>query len=144
MTQKPQAGLTSPTVADVGTPTADAAAEYVVLIIGDADRWWTTMTAEQRRDGYATYGRFGQQLAERGHQVVGGAELHRTTEAKTLRSGDGPVTEGTFAETAEHVGGFYQVRTSDPDDLLDCCRMLAALGDGIEVRRVVTDADRQG
>jgi hypothetical protein len=22
-------------------------AEYVVLIVGDADRWWTTMDAEQ-------------------------------------------------------------------------------------------------
>ena len=30
-------------------------AEYVVLIVGDADRWWTTMTEEQRAAGYAEY-----------------------------------------------------------------------------------------
>ena len=32
--------------------------EYVVLIVGDADRWWTTMDAEQRAAGYAEYTRF--------------------------------------------------------------------------------------
>lgn len=25
--------------------------EYVVLLMGDADRWWTTMTDEQRQEG---------------------------------------------------------------------------------------------
>jgi len=116
--------------------------EYVVLIIGDADRWWTTMTDEERKAGYAVYGRFGEELAQRGHTVTGGAELHPSTTAKTVRAGGGPVTDGPFAESAEQVGGFYQVRTADLDDLLDCCRLLAELGDGIEVRPVVTDEDR--
>lgn len=116
--------------------------EYVVLIIGDADRWWTTMTDEERKAGYAVYGRFGEELAKRGHTVTGGAELHPTTTAKTVRAGGGPVTDGPFAESAEQVGGFYQVRTADLDDLLDCCRVLAELGDGIEVRPVVTDEER--
>lgn len=116
--------------------------EYVVLIIGDADRWWTTMTAEERAAGYAVYGRFGEELAKRGHQVTGGAELHASTTAKTVRAGGGPVTDGPFAESAEQVGGFYQVKTEDLDDLLECCRVLAELGDGIEVRPVVTDEDR--
>ena len=52
--------------------------EYVVLIVGDADRWWTTMDAEKRAAGYAEYTRFGEELAERGHKVTGGAELHAT------------------------------------------------------------------
>ena len=42
----------------------------------------------------------------------------------------------------EQVGGFYQVETDDLDDLLECCGILAALGDGIEVRRVVTQQER--
>ena len=116
--------------------------EYVVLIVGDADRWWTTMTDEERAAGYAVYGQFGEALAKRGHTVTGGAELQRTTTAKTIRAGGGPVTDGPFAESAEQVGGFYQVKTADLDDLLDCCRVLAELGDGIEVRPVVTDEDR--
>ncbi|MEO7269897.1 MAG: YciI family protein [Knoellia sp.] len=117
--------------------------EYVVLIIGDADRWWTTMTDEERAAGYAVYGRFGEELDKRGHQVTGGAELQRSSTARTIRAGGGPVTDGPFAETAEQVGGFYQVKTDDLDDLLECCRMLAELGDGIEVRPVVTDEDRE-
>lgn len=116
--------------------------EYVVLIIGDADRWWTTMTDEERKAGYAVYGRFGEELDKRGHQVTGGAELHRSSTAKTIRAGGGPITDGPFAESAEQVGGFYQIKTENLDDLLECCRMLAELGDGIEVRPVVTDEDR--
>ena len=79
--------------------------QYAILIIGDADRWWTTMSQEERSAGYAIYGRFAQSLAARGHRVLGGAELHRTSEARTVRAG-GSVSDGPFAETAEHVGGF--------------------------------------
>lgn len=125
------------------TQNAQQEKEYVILIVGNTDRWWTTMSPQERADGYAVYGRFAQQLAERGHTVTGGAELHGTSTARSIRLGGGPVTEGPFAESAEHVGGYFQVRTSDLDDLLDCCQPLAELGDGIEVRPVVTDADRQ-
>lgn len=116
--------------------------EYVVLIVGDADRWWTTMDAEQRRAGYAEYTRFGQELARRGHRVIGGAELHGTGEARRIPPGGGAVTEGPFAEVTEQVGGFYQVQTDDLDDLLECCQIIASVGDGIEVRRVVQPEDR--
>ena len=26
--------------------------EYTIVIVGDADRWWTTMTPEERKHGY--------------------------------------------------------------------------------------------
>ncbi len=117
-------------------------AEYVVLIVGDADRWWTTMDVEQRKAGYAEYTRFAEELAQRGHKILGGAELHSTSEARRIPRGGGTVTEGPFAEATEQVGGFYQVESDDLDDLLDCCQVIAALGDGIEVRRVVTAEDR--
>ena len=51
-------------------------AEYVVLVTGDADRWWTELDAEQRARGYAEHQRFDDELARRGHRVTGGAELH--------------------------------------------------------------------
>lgn len=116
--------------------------EYVVLIVGDADRWWTSMTEEERAAGYAVYGRFDEELTRRGHVVTGGAELQGSATAKSIRAGGGPVTDGPFVESAEQVGGFYLVQTDDLDDLMECCRMLAELGDGIEVRPVVTDEDR--
>jgi hypothetical protein len=117
-------------------------AEYVVLIVGDADRWWTEMDAEQRASGYAEYARFDEELTRRGHQVTGGAELHGTKDARRIPPGGGPVSDGPFAEVSEQVGGFYQVETEDVDDLVECCQIIAALGDAVEVRRVVTPQDR--
>ena len=116
--------------------------EYVVLIVGDADRWWTTMDVDKRKAGYAEYARFAEELGKRGHTITGGAERHATSEARRIPPGGGAATEGPFAEVTEQVGGFYQVRTDDLEDLLDCCQIIAAVGDGIEVRRVVTPEDR--
>jgi hypothetical protein len=116
--------------------------EYVVLLMGDAERWWTELTEEQRQEGYAAHGRFSAELEARGHRITGGAELHRASEARSLAPNSDTVTEGPWAETTEQVGGFYLVETGDLEDLLDCCRILAATGDAVEVRRTVTDQDR--
>lgn len=116
--------------------------EYTVLIVGDEDRWWSSMTMQERKDAYAEYTRFGEELGKRGHTIVGGAELRPSAEARSIPAGGGAVTDGPFAETAEHVGGYYQVQTDDLDDLLDCCQIIAKVGDGIEVRRCVDPAER--
>ena len=121
---------------------AQDTAEYMVIIVGDADRWWTSMSMKERKDAYAEYTRFGEELGRRGHKVTGGAELHHTAEAKSIRPGSAVVTDGPFTETAEQVGGFYLVETGDLDDLLECCKIITALGDGIEVRRTVDPAER--
>lgn len=117
-------------------------ADYTVLIKGDTDRWWTSMSLQQRKDGYAQYARFNEALAAGGHRILGGGELTRLSEARSIPAGGGPVTEGPFAETAEQVGGYYQVATDDLDGLLECCQIIAAIGDGIEVRPNVDPADR--
>ncbi len=116
--------------------------EYVVLIIGDAERWWTTMSEQEREQGYAEYGRFTEELGARGHTITGGAELHGNLRARSIPAGGGTATDGPFAETAEQVGGFFQVETDDLDDLLDCCQIVARLGDGIEVRPTVSSDER--
>lgn len=116
--------------------------EYVVLIVGDADRWWTTMSSDQRTANYAEYTRFSEEVSRRGHRITGGGELHSAREARRIAPGGGAVTEGPFAESAEQVGGFYQIESDDLDDLLECCQIIAAVGDGIEVRRTVQPADR--
>jgi len=116
--------------------------EYVVLIVGDPERWWTTMSRQERQDGYAEYERFSAELTKRGHTITGGAELHHGAEARSIPAGGGAPTDGPFAETTEQVGGFYQVETDDLDDLLECCQIIAKLGDAIEVRRCVDPAER--
>ena len=115
---------------------------YVVLISGDDARWWDQMTEEQATRAYAEHGRFSEELGKRGHKIIGGAELHRSSETRTIPAGGGPVTEGPYAETTEQVGGFYQVESDDLDDLLDVCQILARTGDTIEVRRCVAASER--
>lgn len=116
--------------------------EYVVLIVGDADRWWTSMTEEERRAGYAEYTRFGQELSARGHKVTGGAELKGTQTAKHIDAGTTLVSDGPFLESAEQVGGFYLIESDDLDDLMQCCTILTAIGEAVEVRPTVRDEER--
>ena len=116
--------------------------EYAVLILGDADRWWSSMSMAERKDGYAEYNRFGEELTKRGHRITGGAELHQTSEARTVRPGGVDITDGPYAESTEQVGGFYLVETDDLDDLAECCKIIAALGDGVEIRRTVRPEER--
>lgn len=116
--------------------------EYMVVIVGDANRWWSTMSFQERKDGYAEYTRFAEELTRRGHRITGGAELHSTAEARTVQPGGESVTDGPFAESAEQVGGFYMIETDDLDDLTECCKIIAALGDGVEIRRTVQPEER--
>lgn len=117
--------------------------EYMIVLVGDADRWWTTMSAEDRKRGYAEYGRFSQELVARGHKITGGAELHATTEARHISPGSQTVTDGPFAESAEQLGGFFTVETENVEDVLECCKIITALGDGVELRRCVDPAERE-
>jgi hypothetical protein len=55
--------------------------------------------------------------------MTGGAELAHSREAKVVRSdggddGEFTITDGPYAETTEHLTGFYLVDTDDLDDLL--------------------------
>lgn len=117
-------------------------AEYMVVILGDADRWWTSMSLKERKDGYAQYARFGEALAAGGHRITGGAELHASDRTRTVHPGGELVTDGPYAETAEQVGGFYLVETDDLDGLTECCKIIAALGDALEIRPTVSPEER--
>lgn len=113
--------------------------EYIVLLLGNAEReqWWGTVSEQERKDMFAEHDRFGRELVARGHTITGGAELHPSTEARTVQPGGTLVTDGPYAETSERVGGYYVVQSEDLDDLLACCKILAATGEAVEVRRTV-------
>ncbi len=107
---------------------------YVILLPGDEDAWAAT-PAEAKQQGYAAHARFADELAARGHAIVGGAELQHSRTARTLRQG--VLTDGPFAESAEQLTGFYLVESDDLDDLIDCCRTLGRVETTIEIRPVV-------
>ena len=60
------------------------------------------------------------------------ARLQPTTQAKVLRKGkDGPVvTDGPFAETKEHLLGFYLVDCKDADEAVGIAKDLQAANAG--------------
>ncbi|HEY0645167.1 MAG TPA: YciI family protein [Nocardioides sp.] len=111
--------------------------DYVVLLIGDNERWWSGITEEERSAAMAAHEKFSAQLAERGHTVTGGAELHRASQARTIAPHSTTVTEGPWTESVEQVGGYYVVQSADLDDLMECCAILAGTGDAVEVRECV-------
>lgn len=110
---------------------------YTLLLWGDPD------ACDDLAAAYAAHDRFAQECAAQGHEILGGEELTSPTTARVLRVGAGgsEVTDGPFAELTEQLGGFYLVRTSDPEGLL---RLAAPLvmdevgGGTLELRAVVT------
>ena len=118
-------------------------AKYVVLLPGDEDAW-EAATPEHRAGVYEKHAEFSKALADRGHQVVGGAELAHSKQAKQVRkdaTGAIVVTDGPYAETVEQLTGFYLIETDDLDDLLDVCGTLAGVESSIEVRQMLTGDD---
>ncbi|WP_392543414.1 YciI family protein [Oryzobacter telluris] len=111
---------------------------YLILLPTD-ENGLAEMTEEQGTALRAAHGQFAQTLGERGHTMVGGAQLAPSRDARTVRPApDGPViSEGPFAETTEQLTGYYVVESDDLDDLLDVSGILASVGHAIEVRACV-------
>jgi hypothetical protein len=111
--------------------------QYLILLPGDESRWQSATEAE-RAAMYDRHRRFMALLAERGHTLIGGAELTHSSQARVVRGDLDAVTvsEGPFAETVEQLTGFYGVESDDLDDLLQVCGLLAG-EHGLEVRAAV-------
>ncbi|MDX6301216.1 MAG: hypothetical protein QOF53_2430 [Nocardioidaceae bacterium] len=111
--------------------------QYAILLPGN-EAAWQEATEEQRAQMYDRHRRFMDLLAERGHVITGGAELTPSHEARVVRGDLDAVTvsEGPYAETVEQLTGFYTVESSDLDDLLKVCGLLAGSG-AVEVRAAV-------
>jgi hypothetical protein len=110
--------------------------KYALLIYQDAefDRFWAGASDEERAGMYAEFEKFAQVAGER---IVGGHELGLSTTATTVRRSNGEVmvSDGPFAEVAEHLGGFYIVEADDSDAALEwASRVTAAIDVPIEVR----------
>lgn len=80
-----------------------------------------------------------EEMAKAGVMVAGEA-LHPTSTATTVRQQNGKYvhSDGPFAETKEHLGGFYLIDVPDLDAALEWARKMPNVHRGsIEVRPVV-------
>lgn len=116
--------------------------QYMLLCCFDEQRWAEMPDAERDRIMRA-YGEFVQGIVRSGH-YRGGAQLHPTATATTLRGADGKVvtTDGPFAETREQLGGYHLIECRDLDEALAIAARIPTLaaGGAVEVRPVMPAA----
>jgi hypothetical protein len=94
------------------------------------------MTEDQQREGYARIAGLEAEM-EAADAFVFSARLSQPSEAKVVRRGAGlpKATDGPFAESKEHLGGFYLIETPDIDAAVEwASRVSDAIGEPIEVR----------
>jgi hypothetical protein len=87
---------------------------------------------------HAEYRAYTGWLRESG-QYVGGEALHPVTAATTVTVRDGKriVTDGPFAETKEHLAGYYLIESADLDTAIDAAARIPGARMGkIEIRPV--------
>jgi hypothetical protein len=111
---------------------------YMILIYVDPATYEGVSEADNEAE-MAQYFALGPSFRERGWEVSGEA-LQPIETATTVRLRDGKhlVTDGPFAETKEHLGGFYVVDCANLDEAMEFARAVPDVKRGsIEIRPVV-------
>ena len=109
-----------------------------MLLICDEEKAWDKLSEGERKQMYAEYGQFTQQVKSSGHHLASG-QLQPTSTATSVRVRNGKrvVTDGPFAETREQLGGYYLVEARDLDAALAiAARIPGARFGSIEVRPI--------
>ena len=110
--------------------------KYLLLIYFDES--WDKLSASERREVYWEQMRVSEELTAAG-RYLGGHPLHPAATATTVRVRDGQrlLTDGPFAETREHLGGYMLVDVDDLDAAIAVAeRSPVARVGSIEVRPV--------
>lgn len=111
-----------------------------MLLIYENENEWAAQSESSAAAMMSEYMQFTQDIAKSGHYKAG-AQLQPTTSATTvrIRNGKRQTTDGPFAETREHLGGYYLVDAKDLDEAVALAQRIPAARTGsIEVRPVVT------
>jgi hypothetical protein len=110
--------------------------KYLVMIYDNEAKW-----AEDDGSVHEENHRRHQAFAEaNGAALRGGAQLGESNTATSIRSdGNGGfvVTDGTFAETKEVIGGYYVIEAADLDEALAIAKQVPSPMGGVEVRPII-------
>jgi hypothetical protein len=113
--------------------------KYFVLLAGYGEMpAWDELTPEEQEAGMAKHAAFDEACSAReGVEIVSAEALTDGSVATTLRTrgGETTITDGPFAEAAEHIGGYYVLDAPDLDTVIDLCKVLPAYD--IEIRPVL-------
>jgi hypothetical protein len=120
---------------DIDLTKGGTAVKYLLLVYDDPTNW-TDIDEEQMAGLYEEYAAVSNDPA-----TVGAAQLKPVDTAKTVRVNNGSTltTDGPFAETKEHLGGYYLVEADSIDDAVKIAARIpsARLGGSVEVRPLV-------
>ena len=111
-------------------------ANYLVMIY-DNEANWAAANEDDVAEMHRQHGEFAK---ANGHALRGGARLADSSAATSIRKGSNgeiAVTDGTFAETKEVLGGYYVIEADDFDQALAIARQIPTLAGGIELRPIV-------
>jgi hypothetical protein len=109
--------------------------KYMLLIYMEEN----AMTATEREQCYLDSTELCRELAKKG-QFRGANPLHPVATATSLRVREGKriVTDGPFAETREHLGGYFLVEAKDLDEAIGIAAKIPGAKKGtVEIRPVL-------
>ncbi len=100
--------------------------KYLVLMYAGEQRWESATEAEQEAV-MAAHGAFDEAVRARA-EMLGGEALApadtTTTLGPTKTGTPRAATDGPYAETVEHLGGYYVVEAADLDQMIELCHAL--------------------
>jgi hypothetical protein len=111
-------------------------AKYLLSVHSVAGEVRDPMTDEEMRRSHEQLGILEEEMRSAGAWVFSG-RLHEPDTATVVRMSDGQVmtTDGPFAESKEHLGGFYIIEAEDLDAALAwASKVTGAIKVPIEVR----------
>ncbi len=109
--------------------------KYMLLIYMTED----AMTGEEREACYVESAQLAQDLHAKG-QYLSANPLHSVTSATSVRvrGGETLVTDGPFAETREHLGGYFLIDAPNLDEAMNVAARIPAAKKGtVEIRPVM-------
>jgi hypothetical protein len=113
--------------------------QFLLMCIADDAQWAKIPEAERTRI-MDEYGKVVHELKTSG-RLLAGAKLDQSASAVTVREKNGKplITDGPFAETREHIGGYHLIECKDRDEAVSIARRFPTLARGgtIEVRPVL-------
>jgi len=79
-------------------------------------------------------------------EMVAGERLHGNDSATSvrIRNGKATTTDGPFAETKEHLGGFYVVEVTDLDRALELAARIPTARSGVVEVRPIWETPNRG
>ena len=116
--------------------------KYLILIYSNPQsrEIWDSMPDEQKAEGYRYYAALDAELNESREMIVSEALASpREGFVVTTRQGQAPlVTDGPFAETKEHLAGFFLVDCHSPQRAMQIATRIPEAAFGlVEVRPVL-------